>query len=488
MDYIGGKRLYNNKRSVIGMKKIGLKIISIIILVISLIGCGKNTKTEPESTVKEETVVEETVAEEVPEEENEEAEVIIDEETIIEEARGYIFVDPPQKDINKATEILKPIADNGNAEAQYLMGWISDYEVPETNETDKEALEWYRKAMEQGHLKSYLAGCANSCSTYDEVLEWQEVWRNSNLSEINDMDGLFLLGCCYNTGIDFIPDMDKTIEYYEKSAEMGYTRAMNALGDVLEDGEKAFEYYEKASEKNDPDGKNNLGYCYTVGFGVEQDITRGLKLLEEAGEAGSSAAYSNLGYIYENGYDAIEKDANKAIEYYSKAAELGKADCYAYISIIYELGNGVEVDIEKAMEYAKKGTEEGSGYAAYGVAYLYENKLNDAEEAKIWYEKSANLGYEDSILKVASQYLNEQTDESFKKAIDLYKIGMRNGSAESFCNLGAMYHMGHGVEKDNVMAAKLLITAEKRGSENATQLMQASEIKEEVEKIKLENN
>lgn len=470
------------------MRKTRISTIVIVVLIVALAGCGEKETSKSVDVATETTVIEETVVEQVdPVVDNASLE-IIDEDVLVEEARGYIFVDQPQKDIEKAKEIIVELAKNGNAEAQYLLGWIYDYEVQENNENKKAALEWYKKSIEQGYLKSYIAACANDFATYDEILEWQNNLRNSDLAEINDVDGLLLLGDYYYTGIDFIPDKEKAIMYYEKSAELGYSRAMNCLGNVLDDEIKAFEWFEKSADKNDPSGIGDLGYCYATGFGVEKDINKGIQLLEKAGELGFATAYSNLGYIYENGYDDIEQDSNKAIEYYQKAAELGYASSYANISIMYQQGIGLDADIEKAMEYAKKGAEDGSGYAAYGVAYYYEKELNDADEAKIWYLKSANLGYEDAILLVASQYLAEQTDESFKKAIELYKLGMRNGSAESFCNLGAMYHMAHGVEKDNAMAAKLLLTAEKLGSENATELMQASEIKEEIEKIEAENN
>ena len=58
-------------------------------------------------------------------------------------------------DYKKALEILKPLAEHGNAEAQFQLGYMHSFTgLLHDGEDDKEALKWLRKAAEQGHVKA----------------------------------------------------------------------------------------------------------------------------------------------------------------------------------------------------------------------------------------------------------------------------------------------------------------------------------------------
>ena len=72
-------------------------------------------------------------------------------------ASGQTFQDGKEaydrKDYRRAFEILKPLAEQGHAEAQYTLGVMYD-EGEGVKEDDKEAVKWFRLSAEQGDVKA----------------------------------------------------------------------------------------------------------------------------------------------------------------------------------------------------------------------------------------------------------------------------------------------------------------------------------------------
>ena len=58
------------------------------------------------------------------------------------------------------------------------------------------------------------------------------------------------------------------------------------------------------------------------GEGTAKDYTKAIYWLEKSAAQNFSGAYNNLGICYSNGY-GVAQDKYKALEYYQKAADLG---------------------------------------------------------------------------------------------------------------------------------------------------------------------
>ena len=131
-----------------------------------------------------------------------------------------------QQDYDKVIKLFKNGAKQGDAEAQYNLGYM--YENGKGVEGDYViAAEWYEKAAAQGHAKA-----------------------QNNLA--------FL----YRKGYGVPQDIDKAIELYEKSAGQGCTIAQTNLGylykhgtEVEQDYVKAAEWFRKAAEQGNPTGQ-----------------------------------------------------------------------------------------------------------------------------------------------------------------------------------------------------------------------------------------
>tara|TARA_B110000259_G_C13907495_1_gene359478 strand:- start:1 stop:597 length:597 start_codon:yes stop_codon:yes gene_type:complete len=66
--------------------------------------------------------------------------------------KGHAFA--KADDYAAALKEWKPLAEQGNAEAQYLLGFLFQHGLGVASYNDKEAAKWYGLAAEQGHSKS----------------------------------------------------------------------------------------------------------------------------------------------------------------------------------------------------------------------------------------------------------------------------------------------------------------------------------------------
>ncbi len=135
------------------------------------------------------------------------------------------------------------------------------------------------------------------------------------------------------------PDMDKAIEYYEESIELGYNKAFKFLGNMYVNGEygveadveKGVSYYKMGAEKEDFTCTHLYADCLYNGTGVEQDVEEAMRLYQwlvdvQAHNKNDYAwgAYM-LGKIYDEGV-YVTKDDEKAKSYYELAASLGNEE------------------------------------------------------------------------------------------------------------------------------------------------------------------
>ena len=106
----------------------------------------------------------------------------------------------------------------------------------------------------------------------------------------------------------------KTLEFYEKTKEYGYSKAM-------------------------------LAYIYVHGYSKgKKDIQLSAKYLKEAVEMGNSMAMVSLAYRHRFATMGVEKDENKTIELYNKAIEKENPGAYHGLASYYrEKGDYIKV-------------------------------------------------------------------------------------------------------------------------------------------------
>ena len=228
-------------------------------------------------------------------------------------------------------------------EEAYNIGWDYYYGGNGKQTDYSEAVEWFRKAAEQGH-----AGAQNN------------------------------LGVCYENGRGVLKDYSEAVKWYRKAAEQGHAGAQYNLGvcyyfgqGVPKDYSEAVKWYRKAAEQGYAAAQDNLGFCYNFGQGVPKDYSEAVKWYRKAAEQGHAGAQYILGLCYKTG-QGVSQDYSEAVKWFRKAAEQGYTFAQNYLGVCYEDGLGVPQDYSEAVKWYRKAAEQGDGYAKEQLQKLQE--------------------------------------------------------------------------------------------------------------------
>jgi len=275
---------------------------------------------------------------------------------------------------DEAFEIFEKLAENGNGRAMYFLGEFYDQSYGKIRKNKKKSEEWRIKGKEKGDVLAALnvaysfpknsdEGNINFFELFENVLK---VSKNGDIFAQNELADMYLYG--YGTK----ENEEEGIKWLKKSAEAGYWRTMNQLGNLFYnrgDYEKAIEWYKKSFEKGCDWGGLFLAACYQKGNGVRQDKFKALELYKEVYDLDNSTsglAASTIGNIQ---YD--EKNYLEAIEWYKRGIEKDSSLAYYGLAECYYNGNGVLRDKNKAYELYKKAAELGDEDSKTIIANWY---------------------------------------------------------------------------------------------------------------------
>jgi len=173
-----------------------------------------------------------------------------------------------------------------------------------------------------------------SSKEIDEIVAgWEKAATNG------DVEKQFLFGYYCELKVNY----DQAIYWYNKAIENNYPEAINAMGylykmgyGVEKDFDKAFELFSQAADEYELDcAYFNLALMYMDGEGRDQDIDKGMMLLERSMELGDSLAAQLLGKIYLRGCDNIKVSYRKAAKYFEKGYKLGDYESILFLLDIY---------------------------------------------------------------------------------------------------------------------------------------------------------
>jgi uncharacterized protein len=205
----------------------------------------------------------------------------------------------------------RPLAEQGNADAQYKLGEAYDDGLG-VRHNAKEAVLWYRRAAELGHAKA----------------------QNR-------------LGFAYEKGRGISMNDAEAVKWYRKAAEQGDAIAQSNLGYMYANGrgttksdQEAVKWYRKAAEQGNASAQNDLGVAYSNGRGVPQNYEEAVKWFRYAANQGDYLAQSNLGVVYYLGR-GVRQNYAEAVVWFRKAAEQGYAKAQTNLGISYAKGQGV---------------------------------------------------------------------------------------------------------------------------------------------------
>jgi len=169
-----------------------------------------------------------------------------------------------REDYESVESIVRPLAEAGNSEAQYLLGYL--YFTPV--EIDKEeARRWLTRAAAQNHPQA-----------------------------------CYWLACMGNEWVFCAPESEGQCHLLIRSAELGHAQAQRDLGCYYATGEGGFPldekqgryWYGRAAEQGHVDAQYNYGSMVLLGEGGPKDIEEGWAWIRRAAANGDYAAILHL--------------------------------------------------------------------------------------------------------------------------------------------------------------------------------------------------
>jgi TPR repeat protein len=142
-----------------------------------------------------------------------------------------------QKDYQTALRIFRPVAEHGDAEAQYNLARMYD-EGLGVPKDDVEAVNWYRKAADQGLVQAQgRLGVMYRRGRGLPEDEAQAVSWFRKAADAGDGLGMANLGAMYRDGRGGLPKDDvQAVSWFQKAAEAGDGLGMDHLGAMYRDG------------------------------------------------------------------------------------------------------------------------------------------------------------------------------------------------------------------------------------------------------------
>lgn len=209
------------------------------------------------------------------------------------------------------------------------------------------------------------------------------------------------------------------------AANNGLAAALNDLGDcyllgigVEEDATEAVRRYTKAAEQGSMQAMINLGSCYSTGDGVQKDDAEAARCYRQAAETGWVCAQNSLGCCYLEG-NGVEQDYSQAIGWFRKAAEQGLASAQQNLGWCYEHGKGVNKSPADAVKWCRLAADQGDADAQFTLGRCYKDGYGvepNLALAEQWYRKATDQGHKRA--KTALRRLNkkEEHDEEGEHA------------------------------------------------------------------------
>lgn len=203
--------------------------------------------------------------------------------------------------------------------------------------------------------------------------EAREIWQA--LADRNVAEAWFNLGILAEDGLGEPRDGRRALEFYEKGALAGSTKAQYRLALLYLDGrlvapdrDLAERWLEAAAAGGDQDATRQLAQLRT---GADTDDYLAARLLESEGRVvdaaqayrrlsvhGDVRARTRLAWLYEAGR-GVPRDLARAAELFAAAAELGDPEAQFALSVMLRTGAGQARDDAAARRWLQKAAEAG---------------------------------------------------------------------------------------------------------------------------------
>lgn len=367
------------------------------------------------------------------------------------------------KQVRAAVAAITPVAEKGNAKAQYMLGKYYSWGYGEDCDNRK-AIHWFEKAADKGSDKAAealanlyrydfgddetISAQAKKDFTHKWHYRWIEILEAKAAKGVASAAQALMKLYAY----DCPEDIDREegvkiackwyyrwVEILKARADKGDMATKKRIADILSWGtgvpdevleiveyddnyeDTAAELYtEVAEEEKDADAWYNLGMIY-FSEATEEALRKSFDCFMKAADMGFNVAYRCIGAAYFNGH-GVDKDWHKAREWYQKGAEAGDVMSKLLLAQCYKSGIGGEKDYAEAMKLYRQIASRRNLYGKYNhevsvaqheIGNMYMKGLGvetDIRQAYDWIRLAAENG---NI--AAENALNNKKFRDFKR-------------------------------------------------------------------------
>jgi TPR repeat protein len=375
----------------------------------------------------------------------------------------------------KAIELAIPLAEKGNADALFLLGYA--YETGQGIEASRAtALENYRKAAASAHKDALTRLTAILLASEDEAERNDARAILEKASKDNPGLAGRILGEAYlRARLSKEADYDKTVAAWTQAANAGDVPSILLLARLYEgqfgftdkkDPKMAMSFYAKAAGLGDAPSMVALGSRLLNGDKDNRNEEKGREWLKKAIDAKEYSAYLALGDYEEN----VKKDLKAALSFYERGKDAGQVDCILRAADAYTEGKGTEKDPARGASLLENAAKAGSPLAHYRLAV----KRLSAEKPDILQGyghllAAATGGLLEAQNELGLLYLSGKLASADAPAGVAWLTRAAQGNLpQAQNNLGALFEQGAGVPQNLNNAGQLYTLAANQGHPAAT--------------------
>ncbi|WP_299374791.1 tetratricopeptide repeat protein [uncultured Kiloniella sp.] len=309
-----------------------------------------------------------------------------------------------QGDYIVAREALTPIAEDGNDEAQYILGQIYEQGLGVPKDPDM-ALKWYRLAADQGHRQSLvkLSEIINQKLGQGSDSTAKDTTTTTDKND-NDLD-------------DNLPvvemDADKSPETKSSKTDVDQQGGENNQPDL--NPEKATETVTETDpdkeatggvlemlvslfdDRNISDEENTDVPADTQELVNQQSLSENDLKTGPEKETPPEVISGEMAGSLVDGRQAFKSELyEQALKILLPHAIKGNAEAQYMVGEIYRKALGVEGDEKKGLAWIKKAAEQGYAEAQYVLGFSIENNFGveyENNKSIYWYRKAADQGH-----------------------------------------------------------------------------------------------
>ena len=289
-------------------------------------------------------------------------------------------------------------------------------------------------------------------------------------AEKGNLDAMYYLGQCYDSGNGVPADPYKAFEYFSKAAASGYLNAYSKVGyaylagkGVETDFSTAYKYLKVAADYGNAEAYAYMGDIYAYGLGVDVNYKSAKEMYEAAVKNGNPHSMCQLAEMYACGL-GVDKDMSLTFNYYKQASNLSYARGHVGLGECYMYGYGVTDNPYIAFVLYKKAAKQDEPRAHYLMALCYRDGKGTAKNTSEYIsslEKAANLGYTYAKTQLGLEYLSGEfipAGANVYIAVRWFKMAAEDDDAYSQAFLGYSYYTGTELakEKNYILAYEYL--------------------------------